>query len=492
MAVTGGEEEVQRDAAEVRLTNSEWLSQIDQKLSHLQPDQRRQMKQLIEEFACLFPDTPSATHLIQHDVDVGDAKPVKQHPYRMNPQKLAILEKEIQYLLDNGILEHSNSEWASPCVLVSKGIGQWRLCADLRRVNQCVRDDGFPLPRIDDCIDKVGAAQFISKLDLLKGYHQIPLSDRAKRVLAICTPTGLYQYKRLPFGLKTAPAAFQRLMNCVLGDLPCVFIFIDDGVVANMTWEEHLHYLRQVFQRLKDANLTVNLSKCEFGQARVTFLGHVVGLGKVAPVDAKVNGINDFARPRSGKDVRRFLGMAGYYRRFCPNFASVTVPLTSLLKKGVKFKWTEECERAFNQVKAMLSSPPVLRAPDFQRPFQLAVDASATGSGAVLFQRGQDGLDHPVSYLSKKFNKHQLNYSTVEKEALALIQALQHYEVYLKPTAEPVQVFTDHNPLTFIHRCKSSNQRVLRWSLLLQDYDLSINHIPGSENVVADALSRAS
>ncbi len=479
------------DIPDVRLTNTQALKQLDAKLAHLPANQRSELSQLIRGFPSLFQDTPSMTNAMVHDIELEDSQPIRQSAYRMNPKKAAILQQELDYMLTNDIIEPSNSPWASPVLLIPKGDGTSRLCADLRRTNQAIKADSFPLARIDDCIDSVGDAKFITKLDLLKGYWQIPLSDKAKRVLAIITPQGLWQFKRLPFGLKTAPAAFQRLMNQLLGDLDFIKVYLDDAVVKSGDWSTHIKNLRTVFQRLKNANLTINLDKCEFSQAQVTFLGHVVGLGQVAPLNAKVDGITQFPAPTNRKEVRRFLGMAGYYRRFCPNFATVAAPLTDLLKKNKPFVWSPECDAALHSLKDMLCTYPVLTAPDFNKPFKLAVDASDLGAGAVLFQEDDQGYDHPVSYTSKKFDRHQINYSTVEKEALALMMALKHFQIYVKDANHEVVVFTDHNPLTFIHRMKATNQRVLRWALQLQEYPISIRHISGRQNVIADGLSRS-
>ena len=478
------------DTADVKLRNSEILTKLDQEFAHLPADEQVELKQLIGDYLTLFPDVPSVTNTLIQDVDVEGASPIKKHAYRMNPQKREYLRKEIQYLLEHNIIEPSHSDWSSPCLLVPKANQTYRVVADLRSVNQLIKADAHPLPRIDDCIDSIGNAKHITKLDLLKGYYQIGLTERAKRILTIVTPDGLYQFRVMPFGLKTAPAAFQRLMNYVLADLPSVSVYLDDVIIASNTWQEHLLTLREVFSRLKQANLTVNLAKCEFGKAQVTFLGHVVGLGQVAPITAKVDDMKKFPPPSNQRAVRRFLGMVGYYRKFCPNFATVAAPITALLRKGHRFQWTQECMDAFQLLKTMLCSSPVLAAPNFDKPFKLAVDASAVGSGAVLFQEDDQGFDHPVSFTSKKFNRHQCNYSTVEKEALGLIQALKHFEIYLKMALHKVMVYTDHNPLTFIHRMKETNQRVLRWSLMLQEYPISIQHIAGKHNVVADTLSR--
>ena len=234
----------------------------------------------------------------------------------------------------------------------------------------------------------------------------------------------------------------------------------------------------------------VNLAKCEFAQTSITYLGKVVGGGQVRPVWAKIEAICNFPAPETRRDLQRFLGMAGYYRGFCKNVASVVAPLTNLLSPKALFDWSVACQEAFDNVKSLLASAPVFSAPNFDCPFSVAVDASESGAGAVLLQLGSDGVEHPVGYFSKKFNRHQRIYSTVEREALALILAVQHFEVYLGGSLAPIEVYTDHNPLVFISRMKNQNQRIMRWSLVLQQYPLRITHIRGKDDIVADALSR--
>lgn len=253
----------------------------------------------------------------------------------------------------------------------------------------------------------------------------------------------------------------------------------------------HVNHLKSVFERLSAANLTINLAKCEFGQATVVYLGKVVGGGMVRPVHTKVEAILNYPVPTSRRELRRFLGMVGYYRSFCKNFSVVAAPLTNLLSTKRLFQWTNESQLAFDSVKSLLTAAPVLAAPNFSLPFALAVDASDIGAGAVLMQHGEDGLEHPLCFFSRKFNAHQRAYSTIEKEALALVLALQHFEVYVGGAAQPVAVYTDHNPLTFLDRMRNQNHRLMRWSLILQGFNINIQHIRGCDKVVADALSRA-
>ena len=293
----------------------------------------------------------------------------------------------------------------------------------------------------------------------------------------------------MPFGMKNSPSSFQRLINKVIANLDGCEAYIDDVIIYSDTWEEHLKIIREFFERLGKAKLTINLSKSEFAQAQVTYLGHVVRKGQVKPVSAKGEAIMDFPRPQNKRQLMRFLGMAGYYSRFCLNFASVAEFLTQLLGKRVKFEWNDQRDRAFEELNAMLQSTPVLAAPDFNSPFKMAIDASDVAAGAVLLQDDKEGVDHPVCYFSREFNKSQRNYSTIEKECLLPVLGLQQFEVYISSSSLPVVVYSDHNPLVFIHKMRNNNQRLLRWSLFLQEYNLDIRHIKGKDNVIADCLS---
>jgi len=475
----------------VKLGNSQVLNDLDSKLSHLTQPQANELKALLNEYKDLFPDVPGRAEGMYHDVDVGDARPIKQHPYRVNPVKREIMKAEVEYMLENKIIEPCTSEWSSPCILQPKPGNAWRFCTDFRKVNAVTKTDSFPLPRIEDLIDEVGHANFVTKLDLLKGYWQIPLTERAKDISSFCIGDGLYRYLVCPFGMKNSGCTFQRFMNMVISGLDSVRVYVDDIIIYTNTWSKHMDALKALFDRLRYHKLTVNLVKSEFSRATVQYLGHIVGHGRILPVSAKVQAVLDLPVPENKKAVLRLIGLCAFYRRFLPNLSTVISPLTDLVSKARKFEWSQECQEAFEKVKRILVSPPVLISPDYTKEFRLYCDSSDVGVGASLMQCDKEGVEHPVGYYSKKLNKHQRNYATVEKEALSLLLAVKHYEVYLSASPFPVQVFTDHNPLTFIHRMKTDNQRLLRWSLTLQEYNLNIHHVKGSDNLIADALSRA-
>lgn len=472
-----------------KLCNSDVLSNLDSKLKHLSPTQASDVMHLLQDNQGLFGDVPRLCPLLPHDVDVQGAAPIRQAPYRLSAQKKDFLRKEVERLQQQGLIRPSLSPWASPVVLVPKAGGSFRLCVDYRKVNKVTRPDAFPLPRMDDIIDDVGSARYVTKLDLLQGYYQVPLTERAQPISAFVTPFGLWEFVVLPFGMRNAPATFQRLMNHLTTNLPGVRVYLDDLIVWSDTWEDHIARLRNLFSTLASANLTVNLSKSEFSHAHVTFLGHVVGQGKLAPITAKVEVIKNYPVPTNKKELMRFMGMAGYYRRFCRNFAQVSAPLTDLLSSNRTFVWMEQCQKAFDNLKNLLASAPVLQVPDPQKPFFIHVDASETGVGAVLMQKDSEAL-HPVCYYSQKFKGYQKSYATVEKEALGIVLALEKFEVFLAGSAFVITVFTDHSPLVFIEKVKFKNTRVLRWALALQPYHLEVKHIRGKDNFIADALSR--
>lgn len=470
--------------------NIQGMKDICYSFQHLFSHQSQELQDLLLSYPDLYSETPGRCSVMKHDIDLhSGTTPIRQHSYRISPAKQQAMKQEVEYLLKNNLAKPSKSPWASPCLLVPKEDGSLRLCTDYRRVNSVTVKDSFPLPRIDDIIDSIGQAKYVTKVDLLKGYYQVELTDKAKTISAFTTPFGLFEYEVMPFGLTNAPSTFQRIINNVIQGLDGVFAYLDDIITVGTTWEDHLYNLDRLFQRLSEAKLTINLKKSSFGQATVSYLGHIVGGGVVRPKTLNVNSILNYPVPTTKKSLKRFLGMVSYYRKFCRNFASVAAPLHHLTSSKERYVWDDKCQLAFENLKCFLSNKPVLKSPDFNKMFFLQVDACDTGLGCVLLQEADDGLHHPVSYSSTKLKKHQLAYSTIEKELLSLVLALQKYECYLHGAPEIV-TYTDHNPLVFLDRTKTHNQRLLRWALYLQNFNLKIRHLKGKENVFADALSR--
>ena len=472
--------------------NSCILADLAHYLTHLTPTQQDDIHTLLNKYPMVVTDRPGLCKTTEHDIKLIDlVNPIRQAPYRLNPHKFEIMKKEVDYLLENGLAEPSCSPWASPSLLVPKEGGDWRFCTDYRKLNAVTVKDSYPLPQIDMLIDRVGKSKFLTKIDLIKGYHQIKLTKRAQDISSFITPFGLFSYLVLPFGLCNAPATFQRAINETIAGLCNTYAYLDDILILADTWEEHVNLLDAFLERLSTTGFVANLSKSVFGGATVTYLGHVVGDGQCRPKTANVEAILEFPTPHNRKSLQRFLGMAGYYRRFCRNFSAIAAPLTSLTSPKVKFVWTPTCQSSFDALKQFLVNQPVLQAPDYSRPFVLQVDACGEGIGAVLLQSNDSSQAlHPVCYYSAKLLPYQRAYSTVEKEALALVSSFKHFECYLSVPGYQTLVFSDHNPLTFIEKARLTNQRILRWALTLQAFNFRMAHIKGEDNIIADTLSR--
>jgi len=461
------------------------------KLDHLSSGQRKELNVVLKKYQAIFSDKPGRTGLCTHAIELlPGTKPIRSAPYRVNPQKAELIQQELQLMLEMGVIVESNSAFASPIVLVPKPDGSIRFCTDFRRLNAVTVPDAFPMARIDDLLDKVGHAHFMTKIDLSRGYWQIPMDESSIPLTAFVTSQGQYQWNVMAFGLRNAPATFQRLVQTVLSGLEMFTgAYLDDIIIFSPTWSEHLCHLNLVFDRIRAAGLTVKKAKCVFATADVEFLGHRIGLGRVEPRRQKVQALLDFPRPTNVKQLRSFLGLAGYYRRFLPHFSDIAASLSNLLRKGVKFSWSSDAETAFLDLRSRLASQPILRPPNFALPFSLAVDASDVAIGGHLFQV-IDGLEHPICYYSKRLDRHQQRYSTIEKEALALILATRNFSVYFGSL--PVTIYTDHSPLQFIQRMSNYNNKLLRWGIELQQYNFSIVHRAGKSNLIPDILSRPS
>ncbi len=458
---------------------------------HLSPSQLTDVARLQKDFADVFSPRPGQNNLIQHHIETEPGVVVRSRPYHLPEHTKKVVQSELEAMLEMGVIEESHSDWASPIVLVPKTDGSVRFCVDYRKVNAVSKFDAYPMPRVDELLDRLGTARFYSTLDLTKGYWQIPLSPLSKEKSAFTTPFGLHQFITLPFGLFGAPATFQRLMDKILRPHTAyAAAYLDDIIIYSQDWQRHMVHLREVLRALRGAGLTANPKKCAIGRVEVRYLGFHLGHGQVRPQIDKTAAIAACPRPKTKKEVRQFLGLAGYYRRFIPDYSELTSPLvTDLTKKEVPdtVPWTEQCQQAFTQVKAALCGRPLLHSPDFSLPFLLQTDASDRGLGAVLTQEIK-GEERPVLYISRKLSKRETMYSTIEKECLAIRWAVLTLRYYL--LGREFTLCSDHAPLQWLHRMKDTNARITRWYLALQPFKFKVIHRPGTQMTVADFLSR--
>ncbi|WVZ62884.1 LOW QUALITY PROTEIN: hypothetical protein U9M48_012576 [Paspalum notatum var. saurae] len=388
-----------------------------------------------------------------------------------------VFPENIDELLGKGFIRISSSPWAFPVLFVDKKDGSRRMCVDYRALNDVTIKNKYPLPRIDDLFDQLQGACVFSKIDLRSGYHQMKIRPSDIPKTAFITRFGLYEYTVMSFGLTNAPAYFMNLMNKVFMEYldKFVVVFIDDILIYSKTEEEHEEHLRLVLQKLRDHKLYAKLSKCEFWLDQVPFLGHIVSKGGIMVDPSKISSVMDWKEPEVVKEVRGFLGLAGYYRRFIENFSRIAKPMTSLLEKGVPFIWTKERQDAFDELKKRLTTAPVLTLPDLTKSFTVYCDASKEGLGCVLMQEGK-----VIAYASRQLRKHEL---------AAVVHALKIWRHYL--FGNRCEIYTDHKSLKYIFTQNELNMRQ-RWLELIKDYDLEIHYHPGKANVVADALSRKS
>ena len=452
--------------------------------------QQDRLDGVLSEFGEVLCNTPGRTESVTLSINTGEASPIRSHPYRIPPVWREEVKQQIDQLLVLGIIRASESPWSSAVVTVKKKDGGVRICVDYRAVNGVTVPDPYLMPFIEDILDTLASAKFLSKIDLNKGFHQIPIREADMEKTAFCTPWGKFQFCRMPFGLRNGPAVFQRLMDKLLHqDLAFSRVYIDDIVVFSATWEEHCSHLKVVLGRLEKAGLTANVKKCQWGQVRCEFLGHMVGEGKVSPAECKVQALKEYQQPQTKKGIRQFLGLAGYYRRFIKEYADHSYFLTESTKKSApeRVAWSDVMFSEFSYLKNVLCAVPSLTLPTVQDSFLLQTDASGLGIGAVLSVVRQD-VELPVAYYSRKLKDREQRYSATELEGLAVVAAVQHFDVYV--VARPFVIETDHRALVFLNTTRHSNGRLARWALALQPYSFSLRYRAGPQNLNADALSR--
>ena len=421
-----------------------------------------------------------------------DARPLKARPYRSNPTVRREISKQVRQMMEDGIIRPSTSNYVSPVLLVAKADGSLRFVTDFRKNNsQNIIPETATLPRIDCSLESLGSsrAKLFSTLDLLKGYWQVPIAEDSKKYTAFVTHDGVFEYNRMPFGLANSPACFMRLMTRVLQGLmwETCLVYLDDVIIFSADFPEHLERLRQILTRIRDANLSIKAKKCAFMRRETKFLGHMITSDGILPLAEKIEAIKNFPRPSSLKEVQSFLGLVGYYRKFIQDFSTIAGPLHELARKDVEFKWTDDCEQAYNTLREALMQPPVLAYPDYDKPYTLETDASDDAVGFVLSQE-VDGKQRPIAYSGKRMNDAQKNYSTTEKEAMAVVLGFQQFDSFLR--GNQVRVITDHVALKWLLTHKQPKGRVARWIAYLQQFDFTVEHKAGKEHKNADALSR--
>ena len=452
-------------------------------------DQVSQGEGVVGKWQHVFSNEPGLTDVCQHEIKVTSAEPIRLKPYPIPFSMKDVVSNEIDKMLRADIIEESDSPYSSPVVLVKKKDKSVRFCVDYRRLNDVTVFDCEPMPQIDEVLSRLEGDQYFTKLDLTKGYWQISVKQEDRQKTAFSVPGGHhFQFKRMPFGLVNSAATFNRMMRKVMGGMAHVDCFVDDVLIHTPDWEMHLQVLDEVLARLEKAGLTVKPAKCVIGADAIPFVGQDIGRGWKKPQDEKIRAITEVPVPKTKKEVRAFVGLVGFYRSYIRDFASIAKPLTDLTKKKHSVvKWSGECETAFRELKRLLSEGPVLKVVDLKRKFVLQTDASDVGVGAALLQEYDEGL-FPVAFASKKLSSAERNYSVIERECLAIVWGIQKFYVYLYGVSFVVE--TDHQPLECLKRSTGGNGRILRWTLYLQNFSFTIRAIRGSENVVADYLSR--
>lgn len=423
-------------------------------------------------------------------IELENSDPVVYRPYRLSYGERSQVREMVQEMLDTGIVRESSSPYASPIVLVKKKTGEKRLCVDYRALNRRTKKDHYPLPLIEDQLDRLSGNTLFVSLDLASGYYQIPIEEKSQDKTAFVTPDGQFEFTRMPFGLVNAPSVFQRTINKILSDAKSKYalVYMDDVLVPARSFEEGMSRLEEVLTLLKKGGLTLKLAKCKFFYDSIDFLGFQIGAGGIQPGIRKTDAISKFPVPKTQHELRQFLGLASFFRRFVRGFAIMAGPLTDLLRKDAEWTWGAQQDESFQKLKSVLTTRPVLALYDPKRETQVHTDASKHGVAGILLQKGDDGLLKPVSFFSRKTTPDEQKYHSFELETLAVVSALNRFRVYL--IGMPFKVLTDCNALRTTLTKKDLIPRIARWWVQLQEFDCEIEYRPGTRMQHVDALSR--
>ncbi|GAB0086702.1 Zinc finger, CCHC-type [Sergentomyia squamirostris] len=470
---------------------SESEVQIDLNTSE---EKRQELLNLLNKFRdCFSKDLQEigCTKFVKMTINVTSSKLIQHKPRRVAYGHREEFEKLIRQLLKAGIIVPSTSSYASPVVLTIKPDGSIRICVDYRDLNEITRRDLFPMPNIEEKLNMLHGKTVFCVLDLFSGYYQVEIEEASRHLTAFITPSGHYEFVRMPFGLTNAPSVFLRLMARVAEGLEekGVIVFMDDVLIASTSLDECIETLQVFMERLREANLTLNLDKCKFFQTSVTYLGHRIDKHGAHPGEVKVEAIKRFPKPKNTHEVRRFLGMAGFFRKFVKDFASVSRPLSQLLRANVSFVWETEQEEAFEAIKTVLTTEPVLVLYDPNAQHEVVTDASSIGLSGILMQLNSDGDRQAVSYFSRATSKDETKYSSYELETLAVLASLERFQYYL--LGKKFTVITDCQSLQATKKKRELNARIARWWMKLMIFDFEIKHRPAKWVRAADAMSRA-
>lgn len=483
--------EIRLTSTETNLTSENTLMEQKVSESELNEYSKVKLQDILETYSSTWdsniPNTKTAL-CAPHSIALTDTKPVAQKYYRMSPKENEFIKNTIDTLLCEGKIRKSNSPWASPVVVVSKKDGNLRFCVNYQALNDKTVKDKYPLPIIDDLLLELTGSNYFSSFDLFSGYHQIPMNTNDIDKTTFITKYGCFAFNVLPFGLCNAPATFQRCMEEVFKPIQQnIIVYLDDITIYSKTIEEHFQILIKFFELLNNHNLRLNLKKCNFFKQKLNFLGHTISKHGIEKETSKTEAIQNFPTPNSLKSLQSFLGLCSYYRRFVKNFSEIAAPLFKLTRKDVIFNWQKLHEDSFTALKDALCQDVTLSYPDYNKPFNIYSDASNTAIGAVLSQTFEKN-ERPLYFFSRKLTDAERNYSTIEKEILAVVSSLKKFRQMI--LGKSINIYTDHNPIRFLTSTKDPTGKFARWLFFIRDFDAKVHYIKGKENVVADSLSR--